>query len=39
MNNVIFNENNKKIFDNVIKKNLSTYLNNFISDALCILQI
>lgn len=39
MSNIIFNENNKKIFDNVIKKNLSTYLNNFISDTLYILQI
>lgn len=39
MSNIIFNENNKKIFDNVIKKNLTTYLNNYISDTLYILQI
>ena len=39
MTNIIFNENNKKIFDNVIKKNLTSYLNNYISDTLYILQI
>ena len=38
MSNILFNDNNKKIFDNVVKKNINTLVNNYISDTLYILQ-
>ena len=39
MNNNTLNNDNQKSFDNITKENLSTYLNQYISDTIYILQL
>jgi hypothetical protein len=39
MSNIILNDENQKLFDNVTKQNLSTFINKYISDTIYIIQL
>ena len=39
MSNIILNNENQKLFDNVTKQNLSTFINKYISDTIYIIQL
>lgn len=39
MSNILLNDESQKLFDNVTKQNLSTYINKYISDTIYIIQI
>ena len=39
MSNIIVNDESQKLFDNVTKQNLSTYINKYISDTIYIIQL
>ena len=39
MSNIILNDESQKLFDNVTKQNLSTFINKYISDTIYIIQL
>ena len=39
MSNILLNDESQKLFDNVTKQNLSTYINKYISDTIYIIQL